>query len=84
MSGTYERIGDEPARHVCRKPGWWSRRWHRAGIGTVWRCGCGRRYVWREDYLISGGPLWMPLDEPFIEDVLDKVFGPPLPGRRLR
>jgi hypothetical protein len=52
MTGRYELIDDQPPEHQCHLPGWFSRRWHSAGVGSIWRCGvCGRRYMWRVPHL---------------------------------
>jgi hypothetical protein len=82
MSGTYEKIDNQSADHECRKPGWWSRRWHHAGVGTIWRCECGRRYMWRVPHLLSD-PMWEDMTAPNfvkygpqIERIFDVVLGP--------
>ncbi len=83
MSGTYERIDNQPVEHRCRRPGYWNRRWNGVGIGSIWRCGeCGRRWMWHVPHLFSE-PDWDAMDShnfrmygpPDPEEVLDKVLG---------
>ncbi len=62
MSGTYEKIDNQPSKHECTPPGFWSRWWHRVGIGTIWRCECGSRWEWKVDSMMWPYPSWVSLE----------------------
>lgn len=40
-AGAGEFVRKPGEKHECRTPTWATR-------GTVWRCDCGRRWIWRE------------------------------------
>lgn len=65
MSGTYEKIENrEPSwPHKCELPGQINRWWNCVGIGSIWRCECGRRWLWDIHCPLFNYPSWEDIEQ---------------------